>query len=146
MNRICKIISYVTVSVFISFMDYKYGKGYLNSFVSIIIPSLATLFTINIATSSIIVAEMNKHSKKYPSISFDKAKMEMKRGFSIQIVSLLLLLIIYPLAGCVANQSPLFKDWSLILYNAYSISVFVYYMECIYDLGLSLFKLMDTDS
>ena len=143
MNKIYKIIAYAVVSVLISWIAYASDSSFFESFNGLLIPLLATLLAINITTSSLIAGELRKIKKENPQCDIGRSTDEIKRIFKIQIVLIASLLVLFIIKDCRWIKQFVDEKWITIVSNGYVIAVFVYFLEVIYDLGSSLFDIIN---
>lgn len=143
MNKIYKFIAYISVSALISWIAYSNNSSFFESFNGMLIPLLATLLAINITTSSLVAGELRKIKKECPQCDIMKSTNEIKRIFKIQIALIASLLVIFIVKdSCWLSQCVDYK-WIAIFVNGYVTAVFIYFLEIIYDLGCSLFDIVN---
>lgn len=146
MNKFCKIVTYIVISAFISWVAYVNDSCFFESFNELLIPLLATLLAINITTSSLVAGELRKIKKENPQCDIGKSTNEIKYIFKIQIALIASLLIIFIIKDCDFITQCVDAKWVAIIVNGYVIAVFSYFLEIIYDLGCSLFDIMTFNS
>lgn len=146
MNKIYKLIAYMTVSALISWIAHVNNSSFFESFNGLLIPLLATLLTINITTSSLVAGELRKIKKESPQCNIGKSTDEIKRTFKVQIFLIASLLIIFIIKDCGFITQCVDAKWVAIIVNGYVIAVFSYFLEIIYDLGRSLFDIITFNS
>lgn len=98
---------------------------------------------INITTSSLIAGELRKIKKENPQCDIGRSTDEIKRIFKIQIVLIASLLVLFIIKDCRWIKQFVDEKWIIIVSNGYVIAVFVYFLEVIYDLGCSLFDIIN---
>lgn len=143
MNKIYKLIAYISVSALISWLAYSNGSSFFESFNGLLIPLLATLLAINITTSSLVAGELRKIKKEHPQCDIGKSTNEIKRIFKIQIVLIASLLALFIIKDCGWIKQCIDQKWITIFTNGYVTAVFIYFLEIIYDLGCSLFDIIN---
>ena len=146
MNNICKIFTYVVGSILISSMATCNNSTFFDDFNDFLIPLLATLLAINITTTSLITGELTKIKKIAPNCDISRSLTEMKKTFKAQIILIGSLILVYIVKDCSFILTYIEKDIVEIGTNAYSIAVFAYFLEIIYDLGCSLFDVINFNS
>ena len=146
MNKAYKIIAYIAVSGVISWIAYINGSSFFESFNGLLIPLLATLLAINITTSSLVAGELRKIRNEYPQCNIGKSTNEIKRIFKIQIFLIVTLLILLIFKDCSFVEDNIEDQYVTIFTNGCVIAVFCYFLEIIYDLGCSLFDIINFNS
>lgn len=146
MNRIYKIIAYIAVPGVLSWITDGSGNTFFDNFNNIIIPLLATLLAINITTSSLIAGELRKIQLVNPECDLVDAKTEMKRIFKVQLCLILGLLFVFLIKDCSFIKNNINNQWVQIFVNGSVLAVFGYFLEIIYDLGCSLFDIINFNS
>lgn len=146
MNKIYKIIAYIAVSICLSWIAYVNGSTFFESFNGLLIPLLATLLAINITTSSLVAGELRKIKKEFPQCDIGKSTKEIKRIFRIQIWLIASLLILFIGKDCSFIVNNIEKHYITVISNGCVIAVFCYFLEIIYDLGCSLFDIINFNS
>lgn len=146
MNSICKIITYITISLLLSWIGYKEeGNGFLDQLSIFIIPLLATLLAINITTMALVAGEIRKIIEKFNDSSiFEKTKKEVGKVFTIQLVLFVTLFFILIVREKDFEYIPNYNYFKTIISNAFMIGVFGYYLEVIMDSGKSLLEILNT--
>lgn len=145
MCRISKIISYVSVSLFLSYLESLGSGVFFNQIKENIIPLLATLLAINITTSALIAVELKKFISQFNEADPNKVTKELKFSFVIQLFALLFLFLVL-LINDLSIQNLIYKKYSELITNAIVIGVFLYYMEIILDLGKALLQILNANT
>lgn len=146
MNKIYKIIAYLAVSCFLSWLSYSNENSFFIGFNNIVIPLLATLLAINITTSSLIAGELRKIQTANPNSKIKDAKYEIKRIFKTQLFLICSLLGLFIIKDCSLIVEYIEQKYIDIAVNACVVGVFIYFLEIIYDLGCSLFDIINHNS
>ena len=136
----------MVVSGFISWTAYVNGSSFFESFNGMLIPLLATLLAINITTSSLVAGELRKIKKEFPQCDIKNSTNEIKRIFKIQIFLIASLLFLFIIKDCDFIQEYINQQYITIFVNGYVIAAFGYFLEIIYDLGCSLFDIINFNS
>ena len=145
MNKIFKIISYLSVSLFFSYLE-SLGSGiFFDNLKNNIIPLLATLLAINITTGALISTELKKFTSQFPNASSIDVSKELRFSFIIQLISLVFLFIVLLINDIITKEITYIK-YSEYLTNTIIIGVFLYYLEIILDLGKALFKILNANN
>lgn len=137
MNRAFKIIAYFSVAFVISYIANQHCTDFIDKFTENVISILGTLLAINIPSATFIVSELYKINKEFEvNLDYNRITKELKNTLIKQIVLLMMLIIIF--ATC-----DYFKDngyiKTSIISGGFSIAVFFYFMEVIYDLVVAIF-------
>lgn len=137
MNRIFKIIAYLSVAFVISYIANQNGTGFIDKFIENALSILGTLLAINIPSATFIVSELYKLNKEFDlDLDYNKITKELKNTLIRQISLLMVLIIVF--ATC-----DYFKENNYIktgiISGGFSIAVFFYFMEVIYDLVVAIF-------
>jgi len=146
MNRVYKIIAYLTVSLLLSCLIFWGDNSFFNSFLQNIIPLLATLFAINVTANSLVTSELNKLKIAHPEANIRNPLKEIKKVFLAQIVIILALFFILILRDFLSGINFPCKNIVTIVTNACVIGSFFYFLEIIADIGKALFMIIDFNS
>lgn len=144
MNRILKIIAYFSLSYILSNLANDGCSDFIDKLTENIISILTTILAINIPTSMLVVSEILKIKKDYeedidPTLIFK----ELKHGLIMQIFVLCSLIVILCCCDYLINKDIIFNNNQIkIISGTFVISSLIYYMEVIYDLGVSLFEIL----
>lgn len=148
MYRFGKICLYTIVSLLISTIVH-FGNGeFFNAFMNNIIPLLATLSAIYMTANSLVVIEFNKIKEQHKSADGAPLMKEIKKIFITQIILIFVLLIIILSGDLIVNIDdafPYYTDVIPFVVHASAIAVFCYFLEAIYDMGCTLFMLVDAN-
>ena len=140
MNRILKIIAYL--AFVLSYLANNGCRDFIKGLSDNIISLLATILTINIPTSTLIISEINKIKDKF-SIDSSPAFKELRHGLIAQIFVLCSLIVILIVCDFIQNMD-FITSWKIhIISGTFVLASLIYYLEVIYDLGIALFKLID---
>ena len=144
MNRILKIIAYFSLSYILSNLANDGCSDFIDKLTENIISILTTILAINIPTSMLVVSEILKIKKDYeedidPTIIFK----ELKHGLIMQIFVLCSLIVILCCCDYLINKDIIFNNNQIkVISGTFVMSSLIYYMEVIYDLGVSLFEIL----
>lgn len=148
MYRFGKICLYTIVSLLISTIVH-FGNGeFINAFMNNIIPLLATLSAIYMTANSLVVIEFNKIKEQHKSADGAPLMKEIKKIFITQMILIFVLLIIILSGDLIVNIDdafPYYTDVIPFVVHASAIAVFCYFLEAIYDMGCTLFMLVDAN-
>lgn len=137
MNRIFKIIAYLSVAFVISYIANQNGTGFIDKFIENALSILGTLLAINIPSTTFIVSELYKIKKEFNlSLDYNKIINELKNALIKQIALLMMLIVTFALCDYFKENSPIKTS---IISGGFSIAVFFYFMEVIYDLVVAIF-------
>lgn len=141
MNRAIKTIAYLAVALLLSYMANNGDREFIKGFSTGIISLLSTILAINIPTSTLVISEINRIKEKInlePTATFK----ELKHGLIMQIAVLGCLFVIQIVCSFLKNKNIVENPILDIISDSFVIAAFMYYLEVIYDLGISLFDLI----
>ncbi|WP_302559195.1 hypothetical protein [Phocaeicola coprocola] len=137
MNRIFKIIAYLSVAFVISYIANQNSTGFIDKFIENALSILGTLLAINIPSTTFIVSELYKIKKKFNlNLDYNKIVNELRNALIKQIALLMMLIVTFAL--CDYFKENCYIKTSIIS-GGFSIAVFFYFMEVIYDLVVAIF-------
>lgn len=137
MNRIFKIIAYLSVAFVISDIATQNSTGFIDKFIENALSILGTLLAINIPSATFIVSELYKIQKEFNlNLDYKKITNELKNTLFKQVVLLMMLIVIFALCDYFKGNSYINTS---IISGGFSIAVFFYFMEVIYDLVVAIF-------
>jgi len=146
MYRFGKACLYIFISVIISIGVYYGDNTFFDSFLNGLIPVLATLSALYMTVSSIIAVEMNKLTERHPGINITNTMYSVKRIFIVQLVLIAALFISFIVRDILIKiefEITCFHDIVIIFSNAFAIAVFLYFLEALYDVGQTVYSLID---
>jgi uncharacterized membrane protein len=134
-------MAFIFVSIILTFFSVWIESDFIDNFTEDAIPLFTTVVTINIASSSLIAASL-KGIFDSTGKEFTQTKNELIRSLKEQLVWL-----------CVAFLVLLFKESKNIIdlpqslyiqmaLNSIIVTIFLLYVESIYDLGSALLTVM----
>lgn len=137
MNRIFKIIAYLSVAFVISYIANQNSSGFIDKFIENALSILGTLLAINIPSTTFIVSELYKIKKEFNlNLDYNKITNELRNALIKQIALLIMLIVTFALCDYFKENSYIKTS---IISGGFSIAVFFYFMEVIYDLVVSIF-------
>lgn len=137
MNRIFKIIAYLSVAFVISYIANQNSSGFIDKFIENALSILGTLLAINIPSTTFIVSELYKIKKEFNlNLDYNKIINELRNALIKQIALLIMLIVTFALCDYFKENSYIKTS---IISGGFSIAVFFYFMEVIYDLVVSIF-------
>ena len=142
MNNIYKYISFVVVSVLLSYIAKTLESDFLDKFSDNILGLLTTLFAINIASSTLIAGKLAEIQIK-SGHSFPKTKSNLKNSFYEQICFIGVAFIASLLRESLILKNYFKQDYSIIICDSVIIFSFIIFLEVLLDIGKSLFNLLD---
>lgn len=146
MNKIYKLIAYISISLGLSYL-VSIGVGvFFNQFTNNAIPLLATLLAINITASALIGSELNRLKQTYPNADTKETSFELKQTLILQVVLILSLFVIFIIRDWLIKTNFIHIGYYKLFADAFLIGVFLYYFEIIYDLGKGLLRIIDFNS
>ena len=142
-----KFILYLILSCAISGLAYWTGSDFINKFSESILPLLSAILAINITTSALLSGEIKKYISNIPNSEscFDDTIKEIKWTFKIQIFLLCILFVSLILKEASFFNQQDYKIWTDLISNAIIVGIFGYFLEIIYDLGVALFQIIETN-
>lgn len=149
MNNTYKYISFVAVSLVIVIFSELIGSSFLDKFNDDFIILISTIFTINVASTSIIYTrlkeisisidenEKNKDIATQIKNHFTKAKDSLSIGFKTQII----LIGVTFLLQIILHSDVVLNCYWYMAFNTMIIFIFIYILELTYDLGECIIEL-----
>lgn len=146
MNKIYKIVAYISISFGLSYL-VSIGTGdFFDQFINSAIPLLATLLAINITASALIASELNRLKQAYPNAETKDTAFELKQTLIYQVVFIIALFIVFIVRDWLIESNFLYIRIYKLFANACLIGVFMFFFEIIYDLGKGLLRIIDFNS
>lgn len=142
MNRIYKIITFVTVSIALSALAFYLKSDFVNKFAENLISLLTTLLAINIASSTLIAAKVSEIKAK-TGYHFNKTRKNLKASFYEQIILIAIAFVVVMIGESCVLKSKINSDYFEIGVNSILFFTFINYLDIIRDIGKSLFDLLD---
>lgn len=137
MNRIFKIIAYLSVAFVISYIANQNSTVFIDKFIENALSILGTLLAINIPSTTFIVSELYKIKKEFNlNLDYNKIINELRNALIKQIALLIMLIVTFALCDYFKENSYIKTS---IISGGFSIAVFFYFMEVIYDLVVAIF-------
>lgn len=144
MNELYKTFAYLFFSFLLSFLSTKIDSQFINDFSQNFITLLTTLLAINIASSSLIAGKLKELNIKTGQ-NFEKTRKELKRSLSIQLILIAISFILLMFKTSSLFCDLLGAEYLNLISNTITVSIFIYYLDTIKDLGKALFSLLDFD-
>ena len=143
MNKIYKIIAYLSISLVLSYIVSIGNGDFFKQFTNNAIPLLTTLLAINITASALIASELNRLKHNYPNANTKETSFELKQTLTLQVIFILFLFVVFIIRDWLDEIEFIYIGYYQIATNACLIGVFLYYFEIIYDLGKGLLRIID---
>jgi hypothetical protein len=144
MNNIYKSIAFFTTTFVFTFITVKLQSSFGDNFAENILSLLTTLFAINIASSTLIAGKI-REIQVATKIDFLKTKRSLKNSFYEQIVLIVIALVFSMFRESVYLQSVFSLFTMKLCCDTILFFCFVFYLDVIRDIGISLFELLDFD-
>lgn len=144
MDEVYKIISYLVISFLISLGAKEIDSDFISKFSSDFITLLTTLLAINIASGSLIAGKLKEINLKTGQ-SFSKTTRELKRSLLIQLILIAISFVILVLKSSTKISVLIGADMMELISNTITVAIFIYYLDCIMDLGRALFSLLNSN-
>ncbi len=142
MNRVYKIITFVTISFALSALAFYLKSDFVNKFAENLISLLTTLLAINIASSTLIAAKLSEIKAK-TGYHFNKTRTNLKASFYEQIILIAIAFVVVMIGESCVLISKINSDYFEIGVNSILFFTFINYLDIIRDIGKSLFDLLD---
>jgi len=141
-NRVYKIITFVTISFALSALAFYLKSDFVNKFAENLISLLTTLLAINIASSTLIAAKLSEIKAK-TGYHFNKTRTNLKASFYEQIILIAIAFVVVMIGESCVLISKINSDYFEIGVNSILFFTFINYLDIIRDIGKSLFDLLD---
>ena len=142
MNRFYKIVAFLSISAFIAFSVMKLESTFADKFAENILALLTTLFTINIASSTLIAGKVREIQEK-TGYQFSKTKKSLKGSFYEQIIFIGVAFLFGVLRESEYLKTNLNCEYFKLVCNSILFYTFISFLDIIRDIGKSLFDLLE---
>lgn len=143
-DEIRDIALFILIGAIINWFSVLIESDFIDKFSIGFISLLTTLLAINIASSTLVAGKLQEIQKE-SGASFKNTTKLLKRGMSIQIGLIIIALFVLILkdSNLVINIKSNNIQFCL---NTILITIFLYYLDTIRDIGIALFQLLDFDT
>ena len=144
MNSFYKIVTFLSISLFLGFVAMKLESTFVDKFSESILALLTTLFAINIASSTLIAGKV-REIQNSTGHSFTKTKKNLKISFYEQIIFICIALIASLLRDSLFLTGLVDSKYVKFACDTILFLSFICYLDIIRDIGKALFDLLDFD-
>lgn len=142
MTEVYKSVTYLVIAFLINLGSKYLGSDFIDGFTNEFISFLTTLLAINIASSSLIASQLKDVHEKTGQ-SFSSTISELKRSLIIQLILIGVAFVFLTLKKSVILEKTISRGTLTLICNTVNLTIFIYFLDTIYDLGKALFSFLN---